>query len=408
MQNITHGRLFVAASYLMIVSIFCSHFLLSVSLILFALLALFRYKSTPNYLIRNRHFLSASLGIFKWPFLAFGLIYLIHILSGVNSENISEYMRHLQVKLPYLVLPIVFLNHQTPKRGYHNFYYFFILTSCVMLGGVLIHYILNFEEYTVLIGKGAAIPTPLNHTKFSILLVIALNAAIILARTHWKIYTKRFQIFLGLAIVFLFLGLHVLAVRSGLASFYFSFVVLAIGYSLKRGKYLLLLGMIVACMLLPYAAYHTIPSFKKKVAYTVYDYKMWKENGGQGYNDAERLRSYAIGLELCKKSPLLGVGIGDIHDDVKRLYQQKYTKGNPRQPHNQFLFAATAFGVLGLIIYLGAYFIPFFWNGAYKDPLLLSFFLVLTAFCMIEKPLERSSFIALHCFLVLYSLRTKK
>lgn len=407
LRNVTHGRLFVFISYMLVIAIYCSHFLLSVSLILLALLSILRCQSTPTRLVMNRDFGKAVLGVFKWPFLAFILIYIIHLISWFNSDNTGEYLRHLQVKLPYLALPIIFLNHPVfSRRQYHNFYCFYILVSCVMLGGVLINYVMHFESLTLLISQGGAIPTPLNHTKFSVLLVIALNAGIILAVRNHSEQNKSFKMGLWLAIIFLFIGLHVLAVRSGLACFYISFLVLSVGYLLKRRKYLLIIGMVGCCLLLPYIAYHTIPSFYKKVGYTIYDYSMWKENGGQGYNDSERLRSYEIGVDMVGSNPIFGVGIGDIHDAVKHRYQEKHESGNPRQPHNQFLFSAAAFGMVGLILYVLLYLFPFIWKGAYRDPLLLSFFLILTAFCMIEKPLERSSFIVLHCFLVLYSLRS--
>lgn len=407
-QNITHGKLFFAASYLAVLAIFCSHFLLSLSLIFLALLSIFRYKPSARRMVLNRSFISSCKGVLKWPYLGLLIIFIIHIISGSNSNNMGEYLRQVQVKLPYLLLPVIFLNHHRfTLPQYYKFYFFFIMIACLMTGGVLINYVLNYEELNMLISRGGAIPTPLNHTKFSVLLATALNAGIIFLMQKWKFFHKRNRTGLILAVVFLFGGLHVLAVRSGLVCFYISFVLVSLMYLLKTRKYLAIIGLVATSFLFPIVAYNTIPSFSKKVGYMRYDYQMWQKNGGQGYNDSERLRSYIIGTELISEHPVFGVGIGDIHDDVNQRYADKFKEGNPRQPHNQFLFIATAFGLLGLLFYLLAYFIPFFWNHAYRDPLLLSFFIILTCFCMIEKPLERSSFIVLHCLLVLFSLRTE-
>lgn len=409
LQNITHGRLFIGTCYLAIVSLFFSHFLLSLSLIFFVLLTIVRYSSSGKRTRLNTGFGHATKGILKNPYFAFALIFILHLISGMNSENIPEYLRQIQVKAPYLILPIVFLNHHGfTKRQYHRIYHFLILVGCLMTAGVIIHYFIHFEELTLLIGKGGALPTPIHHTKFSVLIAIALNAAIILRIKYRDLHSAIEKKWLTTAILFLLIAIHVLAVRSGLVCFYLGFFIMGIGYLALQRKYIALLALVISSILLPIAAYYTVPSFYKKVGYTLYDLKMYKEGGGQGYNDSERIRSYEVGISLLKRNSIFGVGIGDMEDEVKRVYKEKYDIGNPRQPHNQFLFAAAAFGHLGLLIYVVAYFLTFFWRKAYRDPLLISFFIILIAFCMIEKPLERSSFIVLHCLLVLVAANVRK
>lgn len=407
-MNLTHGKLFMGASYLAIAAIFFSHFLLSVSIVAMFILAVIRFNANKAAFSINTHFATSSQGILKWPYLAIALIFVLYVISGLNSSNIGEYLRHVQVKFPYLILPLAFLNHHTfSRKQYHSFYYVFIMISCIAMAGVLGNYIMDYDAIHTQISKGGAIPTPLNHTKFSVLVAIALNAAIILRVTASDMLSQLAMMSLNVAIIFLGIGLHILAVRSGLFCFYISFFIIALGYLIQQRRFLLIVGLVACSMLIPFIAYHTVPSFNKKVGYTVYDYTMLKKSGGQGYNDSERVRSFHVGMDLFKHHPWFGVGIGDVAEAVNQRYAEIYKEGKAREPHNQFLFAATAFGHVGLLGYVICYFLPFLYKKSWRDPLLLSFFIMLTCFCMIEKPLERSSFIVLHCLLVLYSIRSK-
>lgn len=404
-SHITHGRLFECAGYLLLFALFFSHFLLSLSLIIMGILSIWRYDAASTRLRLNRSFWRASSGIWTIPILGFILIFLLNVLSIYNTEDLGSYMDNLRVKLPYLALPIIFLNHTISQKLYFRFYSFFFWISCLFMAGVMLHYALDYTAITESIRKGQAIPTPINHTKFSILIAIALNAQIILwlqKRSERRLGANWIQ---GLLMLFLFVSLHVLAVRSGIICFYAAFIITTLIYLVRQRSYYAIIGLGCLVAIGPYLGYTYVPSLQNKVNYTVYDLDMYRQGKGNFYSDSERIKSFVVGSEVWKQNPILGVGIGDVKAECVAIYNQKYQKSKRLVPHNQYLYTGVAFGILGFLIFIGSYGLPLFWNRGYQDPLLLSFFIILSLFCLVERPIERSNFIALHCFFVLCAIR---
>jgi len=123
---------------------------------------------------------------------------------------------------------------------------------------------------------------------------------------------------------------------------------------------------------------------------------MNKEGKGENYSDSERMLSIKTGVRLIKQSPILGTGIGDLEDKVKEIYLDEYKKTIVKLPHNQFVLSSAGMGMLLGCIYTFCFVIPLLYHKNYHDLFLLSFFIAMTLLCFVEKPLERSSFIAFY------------
>mgnify|MGYP003891478907 CR=1 FL=1 len=121
-------------------------------------------------------------------------------------------------------------------------------------------------------------------------------------------------------VVFLFVFLHILAVRSGIVILYFNLLVLFVGRTIQKKEYLKMLVIAVLIFTIPVVAYLSIPTFKQKIEYSILDFKMHQKNKEVAFSDGERFRSYEIGWELFESSPVTGVGVGDIFTDYQALY----------------------------------------------------------------------------------------
>jgi len=128
----------------------------------------------------------------------------------------------------------------------------------------------------------------------------------------------------------------------------------------------------------------------------MYDLKMNKEGKGDNYSDSERLLSIKTGWRLIKENPLLGTGIGDLEGEVKKIYIDEYEKTIVKLPHNQFVLSTAGMGVILGLVYAICFVIPLVYKRNFSDLFLLSFFVVVALLCLVEKPLERSSFIAFY------------
>lgn len=387
---------------MLIVSLFYSHFMLSISIFALVFLSIIRVTNQDRLkLVLNRSFFDSFLQLFKQPaYLAVSVLFFVTLISGINSADTYGWLDQLKLKIPFLAFPIIFLNRPpVSKTEYQNFFLCLVAVSLVSAVHVCINYVLNFEAITYAIGSGKTIPTPTHHTRYSVMVAIAILSIMVINLSSFSLsrMQKQLSIVIG---IFLFGFLHMLSIRSGLLVLYVGIFLLGSWHLIAMKNLSLLMLFLIVLFLAPLIAYHTIPSFYNKVHYTKYDLKMNKEGKGENYSDSERLLSIKTGIDLIKAHPLLGTGVGDLQPVVKKIYLEDYKKTLVKLPHNQFVLACAAMGLFLGGIYIVCFFIPLLYNSNYRDLLLLSLFIGISLLCLVEKPLERSGFIAFYGFFV--------
>lgn len=376
--------------------------MLSVSIFALTFLSIIRVVNQDSIrLVFNKSFISSFKELSKRPaYLAIAMLFFVTVISGINSENVSGWIDQLILKVPFLAFPIIFLNRpQVDKQEYRNLYLCLIAVSVVSALLVCLNYMLDYEAINYAIGSGKTIPTPTHHTRYSVMAAIAVLSIIALQLDSFPTPKLQKQILTLLGIL-LFAFLHMLSIRSGLLVLYVGVFILGTWHLIRSNKIMLLIGFFALLAIIPIIAYYTLPSFYNKVHYTRYDLKMNKEGKGENYSDSERLLSIKTGINLIKKNPLLGTGIGDLQDEVSEIYLGDYKKTLVKLPHNQFVLVCTGMGIVLGLIYTLCFVIPLLRCFSFGDMLLLSLFIGIGILCLVEKPLERTGFIAFYGFFV--------
>ena len=119
--------------------------------------------------------------------------------------------------------------------------------------------------------------------------------------------------------------LHILAVRTGLFSFYSMLFMTAawmIIKNRKKGYSVILLILLIA---MPVTAYFTLPTFQNRIKYINYDFGYFsKANYLPGGNDALRVISIKGGWNIMKENPVTGTGFGDVLTETRLWYASHY------------------------------------------------------------------------------------
>jgi len=340
---------------LLIFSIYYSLFLLSIASIGFTAIALYKtIVERPE--IKRKEFL---------PFAALTLVFILTVFSGVNSEDLGHWLRHLRMKLPFLFLPPAFyILRKTVNKYFDQLCLFFFGLGIVSTIPVLVQ-LGDIESMVALIKKGQALNTPVDHIKYSLYIAFSILIALLFyieKRFVFK-FGKQFLLVGGL---YLFVFLHLLAVRSGLVVFYIATFILVLRYAMLLKKPILYFLLLVLTAT-PFLAYLTVPTLKKKVEYMIYDYKMFQKGEGKNLSDSERLFSYQVGYDIFKESPILGCGIGDLKKQSRDLFKSKYQMDIDKYPHNQYFFILAGSGILGLILFLIGMCYPIFYFRKKQD-----------------------------------------
>jgi len=334
------------------------------------------------------------------------LIFWISCLSILNSADKETWLFFTNMKLPFLLLPFAFFNLPAlSRKGYFSLFFIFVFILFGSSFEVIIQFFERPEQLRAIISQGQSIPTPVDHIKYSLFLSFGIIAGLIVLTSKIKVFFKGEKIILGILVLYLFIFIHLIAVRSGILILYVNLIVFIFATLWSKKQYLLGLALVLTILAIPFIAYKTIPTFKAKVNYSIRDYQMSSINKEMDFSDGERLRSYSIGWELFESSPIVGVGVGDVFKEYADLYEIRYFDKSPTYlPHNQFLTVAVFAGVIGLLFFMVSFFFPFLHRELWQDPLMRALFILMLLSFMVENTLERQYSVGFYLVFLLLGL----
>jgi O-antigen ligase len=375
LQNITSIEAFPFWAILLVQALVWSRFLLSASLwgILAVALAYvlkekqgFPWSYYVHNALKNKVYLLLTIPFFTV------------VISGLWSEDMGYWLSRVRIRLPYLALPIAmaFLPPLSKKQIF-TIFYAFLITVSINMTVVLINFSLHSELIIKHLGQGIPMPYLKAHIVYSLMTAFAIM-------TGWEMWTMRFylkspiesKIILGMTL-FLFIGMHIISVRSGLVALYLCLFVKSLLLVFKYKKKGFGLSGFAVIIFLPLIAYFTIPSLQNRINYAIWDIKHYGENESFQKSDSERIISLQMAWQVVKEHPILGVGAGDLMNSIAEKYAAQYPNFKVKEPHNNFLFVWLSTGLLGLIAFLFSFAAPLFYHKNYKNDLFLLFHVVM-------------------------------
>jgi len=345
-------QLIFVSMILMLMGLFISRAMLSVSLILFLFLTCFHknFIQQFNTFLRNPFLLGMS------------LLFFIPFFSWFWTEDKSMWLRFVRIKLPLFLFPLAFAGRwQLSSAQWRWLAYSFL---CFVFAGCcwsLWQYVQNMpvvhEQYL----KAKVFSTPLenDHVRFSLLVCVGVIASVLLMK---QVAQKSIRWILAGACIFFIVYLHVLSARTGLISFYiflFAFILYCI-FLLRKAKWSVVLLLLLIAM--PVTAWFCFPTFQNRIRYNLYDLSNTRQNiYVAGSNDGNRVLSLKAGWKVLQKHPF-GVG-GDVVDKTYEWYDRNI----PQMPESDKLFPSSEplmyagfAGWIGLILFFVILLLPLF------------------------------------------------
>lgn len=328
--------------------------------------------------------------------------FLLILFSGLWSENQTYLAGRLQVILPFLVLPFAFHTMSNWKEEWFNVV--IIIFLLLNLGAILWsvnQYLRHKEMYDAGYGYSHSIPTLFqnDHIRFSMTVVMSLMFSIELL-SRFRIYWIRFLLLLLVLVDILFL--HLLAAKTGLLALYFTLFLLLIRMIFVHKKKILGVILLLCSLTLPCILFFVMPSFKNKLGYVRYSIEqILNSNKQANVSDEGRIISYQYALKSIRLSPWIGVGMGDVYDEMEVQYHQDFAKDvKVILPHNQFLMTGMAVGIGG-IAYLICMLMVLFKAGRTKG-FLYHWLMIILFFSMLVEPLFETQYGT--CIFLFFSL----
>ena len=398
--GISLSKLFIFLSILtLIIGLEWSRAALSVSMLCLGLTTLL--PDVDILQLRPKHLLSppANLwnrikGLLNDPVHWVWAVWVLWILiTGLYSDNMDEFWLRMKAKVPLLVLPLSIAGVRGfPKWAWWFSMLFYLLATAGSAAWSLYAFYTMpasaMEQYQA----AGVMPTLINHIRFSLMVVMAIYTGAYLAYKP-MFGPKRVMRAVYAAITLFLIGyLHLLAVRSGLATFYLTTIVVVLVYIARKVKWYFSVLALLAMLSAPYVAYLTIPTLKAKVGYTLYDLEKLQQGDVAGdRSDTKRFISMSVGVNAAKLAPLLGVGYGNIEATINQVYDELYPTvpvDNRELPHNQYIFTLLGSGIVGLLLLLTAMLVPLVRDRGYRNIFLLTITVVILTSFLVEYSME--------------------
>lgn len=298
------------------------------------------------------------------------------------------------------------------KKLWRSIFIFYVIIIFIAAVAMMVNYLSDYQHYTLLIRQGQPIPAPLGeHIRFSLEIAFAIICGAYLIFNSSVTIPKTGKVLLGLVTLYLFIALHVFAVRSGIVALYAAIFCIALIYVFRQKKILTGVAIITTFILFIVAAVNWIPSLANKYGYFRYELEMIRNKEIKAeHSDAQRLISMQLGMDIIKENWLFGVGAGDIKIAMEEQYDKYYPNSGfaVKTPHNQFIYVWACTGIIGFIIFLFAFFYPISIPSLRQNMLFTAFFITVLVSIITEHTFEiqlGTAFFILFVMLFLHSIK---
>jgi O-antigen ligase len=299
------------------------------------------------------------------------LFYLLHLISAFFSVNKNEAVTLLGIRIPLLMFPIAFgliyIRQELKERILLAYSLVTTIASIICSITALIK-ANHLHESAFLYNDSLSEAIGKQSIYFALMVNLSIFSYVYLLVINSKALAYKASVYL--ALFFLLIINFLLASRIAIADLYLSLLVFAVFYMIKKRKFLegatLIMGLLIGCFLLLKFFPKTLNRFKE-LTYT--DYKFSGHGMESHYNMALsadqwnganiRLAVWTCGWQLAKQYPIFGAQLGDKKGKMMEIYREKqfdFALKTERNMHNNYLDVLCTFGIVGLTLFLIAYF----------------------------------------------------
>ncbi|WP_347251300.1 O-antigen ligase family protein [Legionella sp.] len=253
-----------------------------------------------------------------------------------SPASFSEKMLILEKYSKFLYLPILvagFRSERARNTGLHAFLLAMLLTSMIAMlrvKGFLLTYIIH-PDYIFR-----------NHIMVGYMLDFAAYLSALFAYRQSGV--KR----LAYGLLFILFSYHVLFINEGRMGYIAYFMLMALLILQICSWRLAITGVIIICTAFLFV-YHESEYMRNRLSLVVTEVKHYQQNDKDtpvGY----RLQFYQFAYHLFNRHPYVGNGTGSFTYYFRTEKPVPSWQNTLLEPHNQYFFVATEFGLLGVII----------------------------------------------------------
>lgn len=334
--------------------------------------------------------------LFDKKIILFLIFFSLHIIGVFNSSNKDSALFDIQIKLPMLILPLIFIflpkNFLTKDK-------FWLYALSIIAGLIItIFYCFSFGIVRAVSNSLPLLPEII-YTKLSAnfhpsyLSLFAATGLVLMYKIPLNNIFPNFNksgLIKSIIIVLISIFLIMLNSRTGFILMVISYLWILIDmFFVRKRKVLAISTALIVSLSLLLVLNTNILSQR---------YNNAINNIGQNNNIEPEMSSmsqrnfiYSNSLNLISENIVFGVGTGDVKSTFENLYERENIHFHSYlNAHNQYLQTTIALGLIGLLILLSLFFFPMIKMIREKEFFFLTIFLLIGFSFLFESMLERN------------------
>ncbi len=334
--------------------------------------------------------------LFDKKILLFLIFFCLHIIGVFYSSNKDSALFDIQIKLPMLILPLIFIF--LPKSFLTKDKLWLYALSIIAGLIITIFYCFSFGIVRAVSNSLPLLPEII-YTKLSAnfhpsyLSLFAATGLVLMYKIPLNNIFPNFNksgLIKSILIVLISIFLIMLNSRTGFILMVISYLWILIDmFFVRKRKVLAISTALIVSLSLLLVLNTNILSQR---------YNNAINNIGQTNNIEPEMSSmsqrnfiYSNSLNLISENIVFGVGTGDVKSTFENLYERENIHFHSYlNAHNQYLQTTIALGLIGLLIFLSLFFFPMIKMIKEKEFFLLTIFLLIGFSFLFESMLERN------------------
>lgn len=341
---------------------------------------------------------------FIWWFMAF---YLMHMVAMFYSSNKPSGWFDLEVKTSLWLFPVLFagasrLIHEKLDQVFHAF-----IVGCIVASLYCLWHVFQTNDSITI--------DSITYTRLSVLLhpaYFAMYISIAMAYMMFQLTGSKHKstiniLFYFFCLLFFASIIYLLSSKAGIFSAFLA-IILPLLFQMNKKKRLIYLGVIVISSFILLIGVLNNSRFSAML----HAQQEAAETHTTGESTALRLLIWQATLDIIIEQPLLGVGTGDIKDELTNRYEELNITSAATEKlnvHNQFLETWLGQGIIGISLLLIIFYSAATTASKQKDMLMVSFLIIMTFNFFFESMLNTQAGVVFFAFMSgLFYIRLKK
>ncbi|MBK7182044.1 MAG: O-antigen ligase family protein [Bacteroidetes bacterium] len=346
------------------------------------------------------------------------VLYALYLVGLIYSSNFKFAGEILETKFSFLILPLVYAAYTNETKLQLSNYLKSFIFGCItyaMLCFAYATYAFYKPVYTDLYGVLYDLGS--NYFYYSYLSSLfhpsyASMYAVVVLFSSYYLYKKEFLKlnYFWISVIAMFsIYILLLSSKAGWIGLIFIYTVFIIDL-IRNSKYIIaitIVGLLVGLFLFLNVYYAPLYAQRIPKAEVIENAINEKDKDNKVVTTStdgtgSRIFVWKASFEVIKENLILGVGTGDSRDKLMEKYLEKNMKTEYEfglNSHNQFLNTTVSIGIIGLIVLMLCFWMPFYQGWKQKELLLMGFVVVVAMNLLFESMFERQSGVIFYVFL---------